>query len=239
MFSRGGRQRRGRAPPTSPANRTRSAGNGCAAARRMAAACPAPVRRYPVGPCRHNPPPRPFRELPRRSLPWAAMAAAGRLRRRLLLLAVPWRCSPRRGGGSCPSAGQVRAAFLQFFQERHGHRRLPSAPVRPRGDTSLLFVNAGMNQVLPCLHRPGAPALPRLRPAPQVLPIAFPGRPRPRMSTARLGVVSFTEVSCGGTGSHLDLGHRCAHAHTAPVRFSSCCVCVSGAAGTAPVLGGR
>ncbi|XP_030801252.1 alanine--tRNA ligase, mitochondrial [Camarhynchus parvulus] len=78
------------------------------------------------------------------------MAAAGRLRRRLLL-EVPWRwrCSPRRGGAACPSAGQIRAAFLRFFEERHGHRRLPSAPVRPRGDPRLLFVNAGMNQFKP------------------------------------------------------------------------------------------
>ncbi|XP_029890209.1 alanine--tRNA ligase, mitochondrial isoform X6 [Aquila chrysaetos chrysaetos] len=76
------------------------------------------------------------------------MAAAGRLR---LLLAVPWRwrCSPRRGAAGCPPAGQVRAAFLRFFEERHGHRRLPSAPVRPRGDSRLLFVNAGMNQFKP------------------------------------------------------------------------------------------
>ncbi|XP_049686970.1 alanine--tRNA ligase, mitochondrial isoform X4 [Accipiter gentilis] len=79
------------------------------------------------------------------------MAAAGWLRRRLLLLAVPWRwrCRPHRGAAGCPPAGQVRAAFLRFFEERHGHRRLPSAPVRPRGDPRLLFVNAGMNQFKP------------------------------------------------------------------------------------------
>uniref|UniRef100_A0A8B9P742 Alanine--tRNA ligase n=1 Tax=Apteryx owenii TaxID=8824 RepID=A0A8B9P742_APTOW len=78
------------------------------------------------------------------------MAAAGRLRRRLLLV-VPWHwgCSPRRWGTGGPAAGQVRAAFLRFFQERHGHRRLPSASVRPRGDPHLLFVNAGMNQFKP------------------------------------------------------------------------------------------
>ncbi|KAK2513377.1 Aars2 [Columba livia] len=74
------------------------------------------------------------------------MAAAGRRR---LLQAAPWRCGPRRGAAGCPPAEQVRAAFLRFFQERHGHRRLPSAPVRPRGDPSLLFVNAGMNQFKP------------------------------------------------------------------------------------------
>ncbi|NXI45153.1 SYAM protein, partial [Galbula dea] len=61
----------------------------------------------------------------------------------------PWRCCPRRGDASYPPAGQIRATFLRFFQERHGHCRLPSAPVRPRGDPRLLFVNAGMNQFKP------------------------------------------------------------------------------------------
>lgn len=41
----------------------------------------------------------------------------------------------------------MRDAFLSFFRDRHGHRLVPSASVRPRGDPSLLFVNAGMNQV--------------------------------------------------------------------------------------------
>lgn len=41
----------------------------------------------------------------------------------------------------------MRDAFLNFFRDRHGHRLVPSASVRPRGDPSLLFVNAGMNQV--------------------------------------------------------------------------------------------
>lgn len=44
-------------------------------------------------------------------------------------------------------ASAVRDAFLSFFRDRHGHRLVPSASVRPRGDPSLLFVNAGMNQV--------------------------------------------------------------------------------------------
>lgn len=40
---------------------------------------------------------------------------------------------------------QIRQSFLNFFEER-GHRILPSAPVVPHADPTLLFTNAGMNQ---------------------------------------------------------------------------------------------
>ncbi|CAK6984254.1 putative bifunctional UDP-N-acetylglucosamine transferase and deubiquitinase ALG13 [Scomber scombrus] len=46
------------------------------------------------------------------------------------------------------SSLQVRTRFLDFFQNQD-HVLVPSSPVRPRGDPSLLFVNAGMNQVSP------------------------------------------------------------------------------------------
>jgi alanyl-tRNA synthetase len=39
----------------------------------------------------------------------------------------------------------IRSSFLRFFEER-GHRIVPSAPVIPHGDPTLLFTNAGMNQ---------------------------------------------------------------------------------------------
>ena len=40
---------------------------------------------------------------------------------------------------------EIRAAFLDFFAER-GHQIVPSSPLLPAGDTTLLFANAGMNQ---------------------------------------------------------------------------------------------
>ncbi|MBI4535575.1 MAG: alanine--tRNA ligase [Ignavibacteriae bacterium] len=42
-------------------------------------------------------------------------------------------------------SSQIRQSFLAFFAQR-GHRIVPSAPVIPHGDPSLLFTNAGMNQ---------------------------------------------------------------------------------------------
>src|SRR6516164_8082075 len=43
------------------------------------------------------------------------------------------------------TSNEIRAAFLQYF-DLNGHRVLPSSPLVPQGDPTLLFANAGMNQ---------------------------------------------------------------------------------------------
>ena len=41
------------------------------------------------------------------------------------------------------TVNDIRSAFLRFFEER-GHEAVPSAPLVPQNDPTLLFVNAGM-----------------------------------------------------------------------------------------------
>ncbi|MGE5244542.1 MAG: alanine--tRNA ligase [Betaproteobacteria bacterium] len=43
------------------------------------------------------------------------------------------------------TANEIRASFLQFFAQ-NGHRIVPSSPLVPGDDPTLLFTNAGMNQ---------------------------------------------------------------------------------------------
>ncbi|MFN3227735.1 MAG: alanine--tRNA ligase [Hyphomicrobiales bacterium] len=43
------------------------------------------------------------------------------------------------------SVNEIRSAFLSYF-EKHGHAVLPSSPLVPRNDPTLMFTNAGMVQ---------------------------------------------------------------------------------------------
>jgi alanyl-tRNA synthetase len=43
------------------------------------------------------------------------------------------------------TANEIRSSFLKFF-EQNGHRAVPSSPLVPAEDPTLLFTNAGMNQ---------------------------------------------------------------------------------------------
>src|SRR3954468_11471003 len=43
------------------------------------------------------------------------------------------------------TSNEIRSSFLKFFDER-GHRIVPSSPLVPGDDLTLLFTNAGMNQ---------------------------------------------------------------------------------------------
>ncbi|MEI9887227.1 MAG: alanine--tRNA ligase-related protein [Rhizomicrobium sp.] len=56
------------------------------------------------------------------------------------------------------SLSDVRSSFLDFFRDRQ-HAVVPSSPLVPRNDPTLMFTNAGMVQFKKRLHRGGEAAL--------------------------------------------------------------------------------
>jgi alanyl-tRNA synthetase len=59
------------------------------------------------------------------------------------------------------TSDEIRQAFLRFFEEK-GHNIIPSSPLVPQGDPTLLFTTAGMVQFKPYFLGEAIPPNPRL-----------------------------------------------------------------------------
>ena len=53
------------------------------------------------------------------------------------------------------TANEIRDSFVKFFESK-GHQIVPSAPMVIKDDPTLMFTNAGMNQLDIILRKPPA-----------------------------------------------------------------------------------
>jgi alanyl-tRNA synthetase len=60
-----------------------------------------------------------------------------------------------------PHSSDIRRQFIDYFVEKRAHTFVPSSPVVPHGDPTLLFANAGMNQFKPYFLGTEQPDYPR------------------------------------------------------------------------------
>ena len=87
------------------------------------------------------------------------------------------------------AVNEIRSAFLDYFA-KHGHEVVPSSPLVPRNDPTLLFTNAGMNQFVPIF-------LGERKPDVDKWPGAIPGLPTRAADTQKV-------IRAGGKHNDLD-----------------------------------
>lgn len=71
------------------------------------------------------------------------------LSRKLLKYSIKYhQCSVRSYARKCLTSQEIRQHFLDYFVNGNDHKFIRSSPIVPYCDPSVVFVNAGMNQVV-------------------------------------------------------------------------------------------